>query len=459
MGATVIKLTPNDSESILRVTTFDDANDEFSELKGKGRARRAKRRTERTENKVKRKTERVVGRRAVKTARQQGRIAGRSDRKASRQAMRTDQQGARMARRTNRLDQRQARTEAKQTRKDTRHSGDQNRETDALEQEIGRNEMSDNASQESSDQGYSDESSSDEGSSPTWEGEDNVGKPNPYTSNGSDQGNDTGGYEEEPLYEDEDNSYDDGSNDSEYSQEDNEFSEDSPFDGESFDGKKTVSPLVKDVTKKIVWRQEMLRRLKGQRAKMLQDGNNVTGIDLEISKNVDRVAELNNQLVNYQNEGSNSERNSRKKEVESALKKTTANLHEKHFHGKDGKGHGKGHSGGSETPTDIELNPKFSNNRIEIPAKPTSSFDGEEDFDYDTEELDGRPIVFRNDNIENLPSYLGDDEITPRVYEIKSNFTGSSKVNTKSILVGLVLGAIVVAGTVYAVKKGIIKLK
>ena len=103
--------------------------------------------------------------------------------------------------------------------------------------------------------------------------------------------------------------------------------------------------------------------------------------------------------------------------------------------------------GGDETPVDAELNPDFSPNKIVVPAQ--SKFDGlDEDgnleFDYDdsTFDDDSRPIIYADSNIENLPDYLGDDEPTPRVYELTSNFDGATnKKIAKNILIGVALGA------------------
>jgi hypothetical protein len=123
-----------------RVATFEEAFGEYSELFGKkARARREKRRDDRTARKVKkqeRKTERKLARQKRKDdvrqakqerrsnrkqRRQQMRIDRRRQRKATRQAMRAEQQAARMARRMERKRQ-------KQDRKDLMADRDMERE-------------------------------------------------------------------------------------------------------------------------------------------------------------------------------------------------------------------------------------------------------------------------------------------------------------------------------------------
>jgi hypothetical protein len=103
-----------------RVATFEEAFGEYSEARGRGRARRAARREDRQVKKA----ERKVGRQTTKQAkiaakqdtrqlrrggRQEARIGRRATRKGARQDIRADQQAARMGRRMERKRQRQDR--------------------------------------------------------------------------------------------------------------------------------------------------------------------------------------------------------------------------------------------------------------------------------------------------------------------------------------------------------------
>lgn len=115
------------SEVAPRVATFEEAFGEYSEIRGRGRARRERRRDDRLARKVRRQ-ERIAERKLARqkrkddvteakqerrSARKQRRgtmrIGRRAERKALRQQMRADQQAARMARRMERKRQQQDR--------------------------------------------------------------------------------------------------------------------------------------------------------------------------------------------------------------------------------------------------------------------------------------------------------------------------------------------------------------
>jgi hypothetical protein len=101
------------SQSNPQVATFEQAflGEEFSDAKGKGRARRKKRKLSRISDKQEVKQARKGGR-------QEARIGRRAARKSERQAIRAEQQESRMGRRGERLSMKEERELGRQGRKD-----------------------------------------------------------------------------------------------------------------------------------------------------------------------------------------------------------------------------------------------------------------------------------------------------------------------------------------------------
>jgi len=120
-GARIIQLTS--PSSMPQAVSFEEAFGEYSNLRGRGRARRKARRLER-----------IANRDEVKRARRESRIARRSDRVARRQENLAAMQERRLARRQRRVD-------ARAERKMAKEMGRQDRENFALEQQLMRESM------------------------------------------------------------------------------------------------------------------------------------------------------------------------------------------------------------------------------------------------------------------------------------------------------------------------------
>ena len=435
MEATIIRLdnTPSTTNSgmVIRSASFEEAFGDYSEAKGKGRARRKKRKLERVANKREVRTER----RKLKGDRQEERIARRSTRKGARQEMRAEQQEARMGRRTRRQDMRQQRTEARGTRKMTKEQGDQERENYATEQELYRDSLAPQDEQEGTDtqggtdeQGYSD--------APSGGGSDEQGYSDAPSGGGSseqgysdDWASAPQGYDDEEQYaEEEDGAYgDDNRYDSPYVQEETEFADDSYFNLEGMDGKGAVVPTaVTETVSKLKNNERAYNDLSAKRSEMLRNGSNTKGIDIQLNKCSGRINELKSSLEGYLNaDGNPNERRRRRSALGTAL-------------GLKKRRRQRGAYGGSEVPVKSELNPEFSPNRIEIPA--TSNFDAYSDL--------GRPVIVNGVTQSDYGDYSSDlltDSAEPTTIDLFSNFEGGSGNSGKAILsvaIGIGVGAL-----------------
>ena len=441
MEATIIRLdnTPSTTNSgmVIRTASFEEAFGDYSEARGKGRARRKKRKIERVTNKREVRTER----RKLKGDRQEERIARRSTRKGARQEMRGQQQEARMGRKTRRQDMRQQRVEARNTRKMSKETGDQERENYALEQENFRESQNPQDEQGVSDTqngggsseqggGYSDApsggGSSEQGGGYSDESsEDWATAPQMYDEEGS--SDEEGAYEEEGAYGD-DNRYD-----SPYVQEESEFADDSYFNVEGMANNTIVPPAVADKVTKLKNNEKAYADLSERRNQNARVGNNTKGIDLQLKKCYGRICELKQELDGYCNaDGNPNERKKRRNAVGMAL-------------GLKKRRRTRGAYGGSEVPVNSELNPDFSPNRIEIPA--SSNFDAYSDL--------GRPVIVDGVTQSDYSDYSNDllnDGAEPTTIDLFSNFDGGSGKSGKVILsvaIGIGVGAL----ALYVAKK------
>ena len=468
METTIIRLQPNASNQpmVVRSATFEEAFGDYSELRGRGRARRKKR-----------KLERIKNRDEVKRARQDSRLSRRQDRKRKRQEIRGEQQEARMSRRQRRLAMRQERQEARQTRKDTRTRGEQERENYALEQERYRESLEPQEEAGYDDQGYDDQGYDDQGYSE--EGYDDQGYAEPI-------GNSGGTYDSSEdwatppagMYEDE------GYVDEGYSTDDEMMSDDdSYFNAEGSDGKsRPVNPKLVAFIAQIEEEQRQVQQMLNQLRMMVQSGAPTKGVQMQIQRRTKKINNMKQKLANYScADGDKKLERLRKMEIRKAMMQ---------LRGKrlgQGKGMGRRRRKGMVTEVQAGLDPRFSPNKIVVPPTMKSTFDGEMitdemtdtflpdnnsdyqwsddlapdnfsfadgstkgydeamnymDFDYDLQTEDGRPVIFEDANVEKYKGYMGDDYPTPRTYEIKSNFSGEGKVVWKSIAIGVGLGVL-----------------
>ena len=255
----IINLEPSGSQAVDRTSaTYEEAflgggSEEMSNARGRGRARRKKRKLERIANKREVRTER----RKLKSDRQEERIARRKKRKSSRQEIRDEQQEARMERRNKRREDRE-------NRRGNEPEGDEEDEDTQTTQETGGSD---------------------------------------------DRGEDTGSTGGSSTSYDEDEDEDTGSDD--YASDEDE-DEDASFNGVNYDfdgessefiseatGKTSVSPMVQEICMKIEWNNEMLMRLANKKKQMLAQGKDVSAVNSAIDQKFDRVQSLENKLENF----------------------------------------------------------------------------------------------------------------------------------------------------------------
>jgi hypothetical protein len=282
-----INLEPSGSQVPARSSaTYEEAFlggglEEMSNARGRGRARRKKRRLERIKNRREVRTER----RKLKSDRQEERLARRRKRKQLRQEMRDEQQEARMERRNKRREDRE-------NRRGNEPEGDEEDEDTQTTQDTG-----------------SDERDEDQ----------NSGSGSGSTSSDEDTGS--------TSYDEDDE--DAGSDDEVASEDDEEASFDGvnyDFDGESSDfiseatgGTSKVSPMIQEICMKIEWNNEMLMRLANKKKQMLEQGKDVSAINSALDQKFDRVQTLENKLENFTGADGRKNRN-RSKEVQLAKK-------------------------------------------------------------------------------------------------------------------------------------------
>lgn len=309
MKATIVTLEPIDGEDNLTVASFEEAFGEFSELRGRGRARRNKRRTER----------------------QQNRIGRRRARKKSRQDMRAEQQ------------------ESRQSRKDTRKSRRSARKgsDDDSESEDSGSTNSDDSSSKDSGSGGQGEGEGEYQT--TQDGDAEVGQEEEQSSEQG--GEEEGGEEESEGF--------DGNSDS----------EDYVYGAEDYymnvDGQKAkIHPKVKDIAKRIERNKERLTQLE-MRLQSTQSLSERQSVSNEITKRRARLKELEGMLEGYSNARGRSKHGAnRRKEIGQARKVARK---ERRLEKRE-KRKGGGERENEETEVESSLSPKFSKERIEIPA-------------------------------------------------------------------------------------------
>lgn len=406
MKPRVITLEPATEGDNISVS-FEEAFGEYSEIRGRGRNRRQKRKLDR--------------------------IAKRRERKKARQQIRMDQQEAR-----------QQRKDIRKTRRVGRKAMGNEPETEMDEQT--QNEMVDQGSSTQSGGG-----SMDQGSGSETGGSYDSGSSDQGGDQGGDQGNDDNwGYTPSNSGEDEGSS-DEGSSDE-------GSDEESGFDG--------IHPGVKDVAKKIEWNKEMVSRLESRKRQLkmaLQtkgEGRHGIAIRKELSMLDSRIAERNSriaQLESQLNDFSNASgkhkahakraithaRKERHKVTHKATPKVKAIAQKlakvyppavavkmaKNMVAKRQMRHG-----GDVTPVEADMNPEFEENYIEVPAQSNFS---------------GRGII-------GMDQANDWDADKPRVVELYSGADGKSTASKNKIIpiaIGLGVGVALIYGITKLMKK------
>lgn len=436
--------------------TFEDAFGEFSNLKGKGRARRKAKilsRGKDVDDVISQESSRSHNRRLTRQSRraerQQGRIAKRSTAQGLRQAKHDIHAQTRQARHT-------GKTVARQERKALRHPDDTEPIDEGLDTPVD-GEMTDSDSGQGQgqgqDQGYDQGSDlgQDSGSQDSGQG---------YNSGSQSQGSQTtsgeewggqaptgGGWEGDSgedsgsqNYGNEDYATDESEDTGDYNDDggylaDYQSSDDFNFDGimgaedrysDMSDSKSiNVGSDVQDLANKIAWNQELINRLE-QKRKTAQ--GNPQQVSKQILMRKKRLAELQKELDQYSNcsgDWSNADgkvKEARRHEVGKAIH--IANRERSRVNHGGGKMMTKRRGPiNHATPVQKGLNPHFSPNRIVVDAKSNATG------------INGLDLM--------------DDYDAPDVREIQLGVDGSTtnSVNWMGIAIGVAIGvtAIVVA--------------
>ena len=459
-----------------QAVTFEEAFGEYSEVRGKGRARRKERKLERIANRREVKKARVAARDEVKSDRQDRRISRRERRKAGRQQVRTQQAEARQTRRT-------AKTEARQTRRAGRQAIRQERRGARTESRIGRRTMRRDFrdGRDRMDQGldvetpevingvgfepqtyttpetnqtYTDETQGvydqgggiidqrplnyqpqpstggydygDEQSAPYRE--EDYYQPEPSGQGGYYDEEPQGNYE--PTYNDQQGYYGDENNVE--PQGEGVYNEDGDYVGEEsgyladysygdFDGKTVdVDPKIQSAVDKLAWNAECVKRLEKKRNLM---PNKSQGISKRIIEHKKRFNELKSSLDDYSN-AEGCDVGARKTMIKRAWTISQGKI----------KNAGRNKSmvvkpADDVVPVAADLNPSFSPNRIVVPNQMVSSVTG-------------------NTGLTGID--LQDDFDAPRVREVFIGADGSkSGISWGSVIIGAAIGV----AAVWAVKK------
>lgn len=369
------------------VPTFDQAflGEDYSDAKGRGRARRKKRKLERVTN-------RQEVKQARKGGRQEARLSRRAKRKAMRQEMRSAQSEARQERRS-------ARGEAREGRRDLRNERKQGRENYEAEQELYRDGLApeDSYEPETQETGYDDGS---------------------YDSGSEDQGytrEETGTADQPELateegYTDEEYPEFDPS-EADYSTEDEMMGDESSnFISEATGGKKPVVPAnVQEICMKIEWNNEFIDRLRKKRDVLAKQGQSTEKPNQIIKERMDRIQELEGKLESFA--GADGKFDARKMKAVQIAKARARKLRMK-LHG-------------GELAEQIKIQPR----------KKMSNLEGE----------DGITVDYLSSMPEQDPLYMANpitDDVELAVSEPTMNFSGSEENSGmwKSVLVGAVIG-------------------
>ena len=509
-GATIIRLEPATPQAMPRrmeAATFEEAFGEFSEARGKGRARRKKRRLERIQGRREVRTER----RKLKGDRQEERIERRRKRKSGRQQIRNEQMESRTGRR-------QKRGEARNLRRMTKERGKQERENYVQEQELFRDSREpkddeldettdtgggkgdepidkptgDSGSSQDTSDGYSDDSSQDTDSGDSSSSQDTGGGYSDDSSQDTgggysdDSSQDSGdGYADEGYgdegygedagnYSDEEEMGDYGSEDEGYTDgfdgvtlSDDSFSE---MDDNASSNKIPVPAGLVELCNKIEWNRELISRLEDRRKRGVQNPSEISKQIIERKK---RLADLQSDLdmylgfvadfsgadgrtmVSSRKSGQPTKGQMRKRQVQVANARMKAMKMKAYGMGKQ-TAMSKGRDGGDVTPVDVELQPEIQKQRIVVPPS-SPGFSGTGIMGLDnSEDFGARVLDIRMgaDAGYDLPidqpyspfSHLDGDTFAYAGGDEKSTTT---KINWTAVLVGVGVGAL----AIWAVRK------
>jgi hypothetical protein len=493
----IITLSPSQQGGQTSVSAFEEAFGEYSEARGRGRARRKKRRLERIANRKEvtaarqeARKEKRVGRQEVRQAVKQARIAKRAAAQADRQAKRTAAMASRQEKKFQRKDmrlRRKALGDSPETEMDDQtmiENGavtptpmqDNYQDTDTGGQQEDSGQYAPEETQGGGQQGGGQQGGGYQGSEEEWGG---GGYQGPTWGDESevDEGGQASG-QEDYSEESEEGSYGEDSGDSEFDGEDSSFEGYSDDDTDGLialedtynefndEGNVRIPPGVGETAKKIEWNKELVARLK---EKAQTNPSMSREINTKINSRMKRIAELEQTLSKYQNfEGDfssadgefieYSEASGRRRapvrakqgRVKQVIKAKARAISERKGVSKEGAkslmnklskvyppaiavrkvkqmmaNRKAAQNGGDVTPVESELNPEFSEQRIEVPA----------------------------DEIATAFNGLRDDFAEPvgRFVELSSNADGDK--NKKINWTGIAIGVGVAAVAIWAIRK------
>lgn len=395
MKPTIVTLSGGNDGGSVQVASFQEAFGEFSEARGRGRARRKARKVERQE---------------IKSAKKQARIKKRADAQQARQQKRTSRvamaQERRMQRKQGRL-QRKALGEKEENEEENQMPVNQQ------EEQGGASEQEQSSSQEQGAETQTQDTTDEPQQEGAAEGE--------YETT-QDSDVEAGDQEEAEI-------------DAEQGESDEEsgFTGELGFDGviamspedaqwneyfSSAAGKKKINPKVKLLARRIEQRKHIIKVLEKNFARAQKRATQIANkIQAKISKQRDILAKMEAKLASYSKfEGDYSEARGgrsavakRKAEVriakQEARKERKAAVKALRQQNRANKIAAKNaaKSGGNETPVDRELNPEISEQRIEVPAsEENSGFNGtgliglDEQNDIDAPETRKFDLKFSN---------------------------------------------------------------
>lgn len=262
-NSVVVNLDPaENAQTNVQTATYEQAflGEEFSNAKGRGRARRKSRKLDRIANKREVRTER----RKIKGDRQEERIERRGTRKEGRQTIRGEQQDARIERRNKRRSAKENQDAVSET---------ENEEDEATTQQGGGED-----SDSTTDTGYNDN----QDTSTSGGGYDDSEDDEDSTGSSSD--------EDETSYEDENDTY---------GEADESFAGDSSNFASEVTGKPSVPSAIQTICYKIEMNNEMISQLL-QHKKMLEaKGKDTTKLNNTLGAKYDNVQTLESKLENF----------------------------------------------------------------------------------------------------------------------------------------------------------------
>ena len=451
---------PTSSSCSPQMASFEEAFGEYSNLRGKGRARRTAKRTDRRQAKVTKKKEKFATKDAIKrakietrqqrrsdkkTGRQDARIQRSASRKEQRNTLKANQQAARMARKLDRQEKRNLakmeRSEQRQSRKDLNTEREAERE---LQAQQSQQELDGGYDEVGNDDGGYDDEGYDDGSYDDGGYDDGS-----YDDEGYDDGGyDDGGYEEAGVYDeyedygDGDYNYDEDYGDDGYhdswatsmfdGEENVEFEDNFYNDDFSNENQSNMDAMVKpaqELADKIEWNRKFIDKLKDSK---LNSKSNTIEIDKQIVLRNKRIKELKCQVRDYvcfcgDYKSDFSSANGRQSPSARQIRKRMKLTSVAKMRAKRKAGFLKRRP--NKTVVSASLNPTITSNQIRIPSSG----------------IDGLPANTGLIAINDINDYGYGGAL-----DVRLGADGStSKISAKNVLIGIAIAAI----TIYGLKK------